>query len=273
MRDQNDIDLRLRATVPGCALSRLSGGLKTAQSSSYASTPTTASEWMRTHYGYPSSAPLATNPHIPPGSYRIRDEAPRLGLLGAATGLGVGGIIRLIRTLRGKKVTGYSDLLLPTLIGGGVGVAVGAGTGAESTAPKDRDNPRRNSYERLGRMYDARQGLGKQSQMWSGSSLGGRTLYDLYREIRADGGLSEFEKQRLINQVEGVTRGSPPGTPLGVLMAQGLGGTIGWLISKYFGMSTVGKVVSSLMGAGLGRKLYDQYNKPPPEAPGWNIIR
>jgi hypothetical protein len=99
------------------------------------------------------------------------------------------------------------------------------------------------------------------------------TLYDLYREIRRDAALNSFETQRTISQIEGVTRGATPDTQLTTLMAGGLGGTIGFLISKYFDMSPVSKVVSTAAGFGLGKVVHDQFNKPPPtDPPGWRIL-
>jgi F0F1-type ATP synthase assembly protein I len=104
-------------------------------------------------------------------------------------------------------------------------------------------------------------------------SLRGKSLHDLFREIRRDTSLSMFEQQRTINQVEGVTRGATPGTPISSLMSRGLGGTVGYLIAKYFEMSPVGKIVSTAAGYGLGKVVHDQFNRPPQtDPPGWRIM-
>lgn len=98
------------------------------------------------------------------------------------------------------------------------------------------------------------------------SGASGKTLIDLYQAIRADAGLPPAEKLRLVNQLEGLTQGVPSNTPLSSLMSRGLGGVIGWLISKYFGMGVVGQALSTLAGFGLGSSLNKQINRPPP---GW----
>jgi len=113
----------------------------------------------------------------------------------------------------------------------------------------------------------------KRAQWVSSESLYGKTLYDLYREIRNDQGLSEFERQRLVAQIEGVTQGAAPSTPLAILMARGLGGVVGWLIAKYFSLGPVGRAVTTLVGVGLGKQVYDQFNQPPDPNPGWKMLR
>jgi hypothetical protein len=105
------------------------------------------------------------------------------------------------------------------------------------------------------------------------NAVRGKSLYDLYREIRRDTSLSMFEQQRTISQVEGVTRGAPPGTPISALLSKGLGGTVGYLIAKYFELGTVGKLVSTAAGYGLGKTVHDQFNRPPrTDTPGWRIM-
>ena len=74
---------------------------------------------------------------------------------------------------------------------------------------------------------------------------GGKTLADLYLAIRADVGLPPDQKAQLISQVRGLTGVANESTPLSALMLKGLGGTIGWLISKYFGMGPVGQLISA----------------------------
>lgn len=105
------------------------------------------------------------------------------------------------------------------------------------------------------------------------NSLSGVTLHDLYREIMSDTSMSMVERQTTINQVKGLIGGMPAGTPISSLMSRGLGGLIGYLIAKYFGMSPAGKAVSALTGYGLGKVVHDQFNKPPDtNPPGWKIL-
>ena len=99
-----------------------------------------------------------------------------------------------------------------------------------------------------------------------------KTLADLYTAIRGDIGLTPSEKQKIMGQVQGLTNNAPAGTPLSALMAQGLGGMLGYLISKYFGMGAVGRVASTLMGVGLGRMINDHLNKPPEPFPGYRML-
>ena len=95
-----------------------------------------------------------------------------------------------------------------------------------------------------------------------GSGTQGRTLADLYFEIRRDAGLPDFQKSKIISDIQDMTAGLPVSTPLSSLLRTGLGSVIGWLISKYFGMGAVGQVVSSLMGGAFGSASGRNPNKP-----------
>jgi hypothetical protein len=88
------------------------------------------------------------------------------------------------------------------------------------------------------------------------------TLMDLYLAIERDAGLAPMQKQQLVGQIESLTGGMPQSTPLSALMYRGLGGVLGWLISKYFGLGAVGQVVTTLAGMGIGNALNKQLNKP-----------
>ena len=99
----------------------------------------------------------------------------------------------------------------------------------------------------------------------------GKTVADLFMAIRADGGLPQGRKMQLVSQIEGLTMGSSASTQLSSLLRRGLGGTIGWLISKYFGMGAVGQLVSSTAGYGIGTMIDKHLNKPKQPYPGWKI--
>ena len=88
------------------------------------------------------------------------------------------------------------------------------------------------------------------------------TLNSLYNAIRADAGLSVDAKAQLINQVKGMTGYAQDSTTLQALVSKGLGGTLGWLISKYFGMGVVGQMVATLGGYGLGSMINNHLNEP-----------
>ena len=86
-------------------------------------------------------------------------------------------------------------------------------------------------------------------------STQGKSLYDLYRAIQADTTMAGFQKDLLIQQLTASTGNAPTYTPIAVLLSRGMGGVLGYLVSKYFGMGAVGQVVSTLGGVGLGRSL------------------
>jgi hypothetical protein len=120
-------------------------------------------------------------------------------------------------------------------------------------------------------------GLFKQGQQGYGFDTYSRpqslpTFADLINEVRRDQGLSPVERMRLLEQIKSLVGTSSPSTPLSSLMYKGLGGTLGYLISKYFGMGTTGKVLSSVAGFGIGKVLYDKLNAPPNPYRGYKFL-
>ena len=103
-------------------------------------------------------------------------------------------------------------------------------------------------------------------------ALQGKTLEDLFFAIKADVALDAARKQQVINEIHGMTGGMSASTPISALMLRGLGGMVGWLISKYFGMGPVGQLVSTVSGFGLGAALSNHLGKPPTPYPGWRIL-
>ena len=97
------------------------------------------------------------------------------------------------------------------------------------------------------------------------------TLEDLFIAVRADPTLGPFEKAQLVNQIKGVTGFADGNTSLSALMQRGLSGVAGMLISKYFGMSPVGQLMSTIAGVGLGSSLYEHFNQPANN--GWEAMR
>lgn len=83
----------------------------------------------------------------------------------------------------------------------------------------------------------------------------GKSLFDLYRAIQSDPSMAGFQKDLLIQQITSATGNASAQTPVAVLLARGMGGVLGYLVSKYFGMGGVGQVVSTLGGVGLGKSL------------------
>jgi hypothetical protein len=99
--------------------------------------------------------------------------------------------------------------------------------------------------------------------------LRGKTLFDLYREIQADPTLQFYERRRIEEALARATRNAPASTPLSAFAFIGGGGLIGYLISKYFGMGIVGRALSTLVGAGVGRQLKATLEQPPRTHRGW----
>jgi hypothetical protein len=108
--------------------------------------------------------------------------------------------------------------------------------------------------------------------VFGGGNLQGVTLYDVYREINNDSSMSRLEREALIAQIKAATRNAPSSTPIQNLLAGGLGGAIGYVISKYFGMGGLGKTISTLAGFGLGRSIHNNLNRPNSSTQGWRRI-
>ena len=119
-------------------------------------------------------------------------------------------------------------------------------------------------------------GILKKSQdsYFTGLSFGGSgpTLADLVQHILIDRGLTDQERQELLQQIQMFVRGAAGTTPLSSLMSGGLGGILGQQIGKYFGMGLVGQLLSSAAGFGLGRTVYDKLNAPADPYRGYKLI-
>lgn len=114
--------------------------------------------------------------------------------------------------------------------------------------------------------------MNKRAYGYYDPNLSSHSLADLYLAIRRDAGLAPFEQGRLINQIKSLTGHANESTPLSALTYGGLGGMLGWLISKYFGMGGVGQTLATLAGFGLGNQLNKQLNEPPNPYPGWKVL-
>lgn len=96
------------------------------------------------------------------------------------------------------------------------------------------------------------------------SYFGGPTLEDLFSEIQRDASIPAFERIQLITHLRSSTNNAPAGTPLSSLIQRGVGGILGSLIAKYFGMGGMGQVASTLAGAMMGPRLLGQAYRPFP---------
>lgn len=95
----------------------------------------------------------------------------------------------------------------------------------------------------------------------------GKSLYDLYRAIESDPTLVGFQKDLLIQQATAAAGNASAHTPIAILLSRGMGGILGYLVSKYFGMGGVGQVVSTLGGMSLGRSLLNMLGGSKPQGP------
>jgi hypothetical protein len=98
------------------------------------------------------------------------------------------------------------------------------------------------------------------------------TLADLVMEVQRDRGLSDVERVRLLTQLRALVGGAPASASLSSLMYKGLGGTLGYLISKYFGMGMTGKLLSAAAGFGIGKVLFNKLNTPPDPYKGYKLL-
>ena len=106
--------------------------------------------------------------------------------------------------------------------------------------------------------------------MWTPPNL--TTLGDVYAAITADRGLTPIERDRVLAQVRTLAQGRSESTQVSQLMSGLLGGILGQLISKYFGMGVMGQTMSAAAGFGLGRTIHDKLNQPPAKYKGFTFI-
>ena len=81
------------------------------------------------------------------------------------------------------------------------------------------------------------------------------TLEQLYAAIRADVTISELDKMLLIEKVRRETRNASSRSSLRQFLSRAGGGLLGNLITKYFGMGTLGRTAATLAGIGIGPRI------------------
>ena len=86
------------------------------------------------------------------------------------------------------------------------------------------------------------------------------TLGTLEYQILMDQRLTNAERQLIIGNLKAEVGNAPPDTPLASLAGRIGGGVLGWLVSKYFGMSGVGQAISAMAGYGIGAQMSNFYN-------------
>lgn len=95
------------------------------------------------------------------------------------------------------------------------------------------------------------------------------TIRSLIEALDNDWSINSMEKIRLLAEIKRLTNNAPGWTPLGNVMYGAFGALFGNLITKYFGMGTVGRTIATLVGAGLGNSFYNRSHAAPA---GWKNI-
>lgn len=94
---------------------------------------------------------------------------------------------------------------------------------------------------------------------YMGGQSTGPTLGTLEAQIAADNALNVLERNVALMRLRQDTRGLPKSTPLRDLVRELGGGVLGFLVSKYFGMTPVAQALSALAGYGIGKTVNDFY--------------
>lgn len=87
---------------------------------------------------------------------------------------------------------------------------------------------------------------------------GDPTLGDLLRAIDRDVGITLLEKSTLKQRIKQHAGAASEQTPLRSLPYSLTGGILGSIIAKYFKLGTMGQLLSSAAGFGVGRALHDK---------------
>lgn len=108
----------------------------------------------------------------------------------------------------------------------------------------------------------------KQSQVKTAQQA--LTYGDIIRAILNDPTLSHTEKDQAVRDVRLAFPSATENTLIQPQVAGAIGATVAWVLSRYAGMSTAGKVISSLAGFGVGRAVANRLNNP---YPGYYSLR
>ena len=98
------------------------------------------------------------------------------------------------------------------------------------------------------------------------------TVNDFMNAIRADMGLSASEQLSAVSKLRQAIGSSPVNTPISALQAKGIGGILGYLIGKYFGLGFAGHAIGAAVGYGVGGRIHDRLMAPGPKYPGYKKI-
>lgn len=116
-------------------------------------------------------------------------------------------------------------------------------------------------------------GMVKPAQFFGGSPVEPEpTLGDLVAAIKADRGLTAVEQQRVLAELAARAGAQPLSTPISSLMFGGLGGILGAVITRYFGLGSAAQAISAMAGFGVGTALYNKLNAPPDPYKGYRMI-
>ena len=87
----------------------------------------------------------------------------------------------------------------------------------------------------------------------------GPTIGSLEDLIMGDQLMDMSRKRMALQRLRQETAGLPRQTPLQLVMSRLGGGALGYVIAKFFGMSPVGQMLTTMAGFGLGKTMGDFY--------------
>ena len=103
-------------------------------------------------------------------------------------------------------------------------------------------------------LYD-RSGFGMMPQTTSGPTVG-----SLEDAILMEHRLSRYEKEKALQQLRRDLGGVPRSTPLMDVVSRIGGGVLGMIVAQFMSMGTIGQILTTMAGYGLGKAVGDFYN-------------
>jgi len=94
---------------------------------------------------------------------------------------------------------------------------------------------------------------------YTGAQRMGPTLGTLEAQIASDNAFGVLERNLALMRLRQDLPNVPRSTPLRALLRELGGGLLGFLVSKYFGMSPTAQALSALAGYSIGRTVNDFY--------------
>ena len=98
------------------------------------------------------------------------------------------------------------------------------------------------------------------------------TLGDIYAAVQNDFRISSAQRLQILDRLDAETNQAPLGTRLSTLMQRGLGGILGALIAKYFGLGGVGQAAAPLVGMGIAPMIGRSLMPTASPYPGYKLL-